>query len=147
MQVQPQQRDYAKQLAYGLLYGKGAHALAVDLSCDVKRAAAHHDSFLKSIPDVVSQMADGSLKLRVLSDHAETNACSVCCRMPPLLHTTLCNSSSQCPTGLLHECSLHNSPLPACMCDADIAGPKGHCQTGLPAQCLCKGPISINKGS
>ena len=54
MQVQPQQRDYAKQLAYGLLYFKGAHALAVDLSCDVKQAARHHESFMHSIPDVVS---------------------------------------------------------------------------------------------
>ena len=54
MQVQQQQRDYAKQLAYGLLYFKGAHALAVDLSCDVKQAARHHESFMQSIPDVVS---------------------------------------------------------------------------------------------
>lgn len=52
--MQPQQRDYAKQLAYGLLYFKGAHALAVDLSCDVKQAARHHESFMQSIPDVVS---------------------------------------------------------------------------------------------
>ena len=53
----PEHRDYAKQLAYGLLYGKGAHALAVDLGCDVKQAAKYHDSFLKSIPDVVSVIA------------------------------------------------------------------------------------------
>ena len=54
IQVQQQQRDYAKQLAYGLLYGKGPHALAVDLSCTVKVAGEHQDSFLKSIPAVVS---------------------------------------------------------------------------------------------
>lgn len=66
VQVQPQQRDYAKQLAYGLLYGKGAHALAVDLSCDVKRAAAHHESFLKSIPDVVSHSAGCCSRLLAL---------------------------------------------------------------------------------
>lgn len=66
VQVQPQQRDYAKQLAYGLLYGKGAHALAVDLSCDVKRAAAHHESFLKSIPDVVSHSAGCSSRHHAL---------------------------------------------------------------------------------
>ena len=53
-QVQQQQRDYAKQLAYGLLYGKGPHALAADLSCTVQKAAEHQDSFLKSIPAVVS---------------------------------------------------------------------------------------------
>lgn len=54
LQVQQQQRDYAKQLAYGLLYGKGPHALAADLSCDVKMASKHQDTFLKSIPAVVS---------------------------------------------------------------------------------------------
>ncbi len=56
MQVTPEHRDYAKQLAYGLLYGKGPHALAVDLSCDVKKAARYHESFMKSIPDVVSTL-------------------------------------------------------------------------------------------
>ena len=50
----PDQRDYAKQLAYGLLYGKGAHALAADMGVDVKQAAKHLESFLKSIPGVVS---------------------------------------------------------------------------------------------
>lgn len=55
--MQQQQRDYAKQLAYGLLYGKGPHALAVDLSCTVKKAAEQQDSFLMSIPAVVSYSA------------------------------------------------------------------------------------------
>ena len=49
-----EQRDYAKQLAYGLLYGKGPHALAVDLSCDVKKAAKQQESFMRAIPNVVS---------------------------------------------------------------------------------------------
>ena len=53
MQVTEEHRNYAKQLAYGLLYGKGPHALAVDLGCTVKTAAERHDSFMKSIPDVV----------------------------------------------------------------------------------------------
>ena len=54
MQVAEEQRDYAKQLAYGLLYGKGPHALAVDLSCDVKKAAKQQESFMRAIPNVVS---------------------------------------------------------------------------------------------
>lgn len=53
-QVAQEQRDYAKQLAYGLLYGKGPHALAVDLSCDVKKAAKQQESFMQAIPKVVS---------------------------------------------------------------------------------------------
>lgn len=51
-----EQRDYAKQLAYGLLYGKGPHALAVDLSCDVKKAAKQQESFMKAIPKVVGSI-------------------------------------------------------------------------------------------
>ena len=50
-----EQRDYAKQLAYGLLYGKGPHALAVDLSCDVKKAAKQQESFMRAIPNVVRE--------------------------------------------------------------------------------------------
>ena len=71
--MQPQQRDYAKQLAYGLLYFKGAHALAVDLSCDVKQAARHHESFMQSIPDVVSHTGPAVVPYADLVDCGEVS--------------------------------------------------------------------------
>ncbi len=38
LQVTPQQRDHAKQLTYGLLYGMGAAKLADELGCSVAEA-------------------------------------------------------------------------------------------------------------
>ncbi|KAK9824289.1 hypothetical protein WJX72_009203 [[Myrmecia] bisecta] len=51
-QVKPEQRDHAKALSYGLLYGKGPHALAADLDCTPNDAVKHMDSFFASIPGV-----------------------------------------------------------------------------------------------
>jgi len=38
VQVTQQQRDHAKQLTYGLLYGMGASKLADELGCSVAEA-------------------------------------------------------------------------------------------------------------
>lgn len=50
--VSPAQRNQAKRLAYGLLYGMGPCALAGDLECDVQTAAQLADSFRRSLPGV-----------------------------------------------------------------------------------------------
>ena len=47
-------RNKAKQLAYGLLYGKGARALSKDLSCSIDEAQNERDTFKRSLPGVVS---------------------------------------------------------------------------------------------
>ena len=47
-------RNKAKQLAYGLLYGKGARALSKDLSCTIEEAQIERDTFKRSLPGVVS---------------------------------------------------------------------------------------------
>lgn len=52
-------RNKAKQLAYGLLYGKGARALSKDLSCTVEAAQDERTTFMRSLPGVV-----GALHLR-----------------------------------------------------------------------------------
>ncbi len=51
-QVTQQQRDHAKRLAYGLLYGMGPTALAADLGTDVATAASFSDEFRRSLPGV-----------------------------------------------------------------------------------------------
>ena len=53
VQVAEEQRDYARQLACSLLSGKSPYASAVDLSCDVKKAAKQQESFMGAIPNVV----------------------------------------------------------------------------------------------
>ena len=54
LQVPDEVRNKAKQLAYGLLYGKGARALSKDLSCTIDEAQNERDTFKRSLPGVVS---------------------------------------------------------------------------------------------
>ena len=54
LQVPDEVRNKAKQLAYGLLYGKGARALSKDLSCTIEQAQIERDTFKRSLPGVVS---------------------------------------------------------------------------------------------
>ena len=53
MQVSAEQRNQAKRLAYGLLYGMGPMALSKELGCDQKTAADLSAAFLASLPGVV----------------------------------------------------------------------------------------------
>lgn len=54
VQVTQEQRDAAKALAYGLLYGKGAQALAVDLGISPAEARRATEEFMNALPGVVS---------------------------------------------------------------------------------------------
>jgi hypothetical protein len=56
-QVTQQQRNHAKHMAYGLLYGKGARALAVDMGISVEAAAQRSAEFKRSLPGVCAWMA------------------------------------------------------------------------------------------
>eukprot|EP00879_Flechtneria_rotunda_P026930 GHRR01028777.1.p1 GENE.GHRR01028777.1~~GHRR01028777.1.p1 ORF type:complete len:224 (+),score=77.45 GHRR01028777.1:916-1587(+) len=49
MQVTPEQRNHAKRLAYGLLYGMGAHALAAELGVTAQEATNLADDFRRSL--------------------------------------------------------------------------------------------------
>lgn len=53
MQVTPEKRAQAKQMAYGLLYGMGKHALARNMGVPPDTAQQLSDSFRASIPDLV----------------------------------------------------------------------------------------------
>ena len=57
MQVTPQQRNEAKQMAYALLYGQGHHALAKEMGCAPDQAAAAMKKFRRSIPALVRRIA------------------------------------------------------------------------------------------
>lgn len=52
-QVTPEKRAQAKQMAYGLLYGMGKHALARSMGVPPDTAQQLSDSFRASIPDLV----------------------------------------------------------------------------------------------
>ena len=54
-QVTPEKRAQAKQMAYGLLYGMGKHALARSMGVPPDTAQQLSDSFRASIPDLVCQ--------------------------------------------------------------------------------------------
>ena len=54
MQVTPEKRAQAKQMAYGLLYGMGKHALAKNMGVSPDTAQQLSDSFRASIPTLVS---------------------------------------------------------------------------------------------
>eukprot|EP00241_Pyramimonas_parkeae_P006735 CAMPEP_0114260642 /NCGR_PEP_ID=MMETSP0058-20121206/20615_1 /TAXON_ID=36894 /ORGANISM="Pyramimonas parkeae, CCMP726" /LENGTH=322 /DNA_ID=CAMNT_0001375929 /DNA_START=9 /DNA_END=977 /DNA_ORIENTATION=- len=73
--VNTDQRNWAKQLAYGLLYGKGPASFAQDLDCDIPTATAAMEDFRRALPGV-----DGWLK-RVVQECAE--------RRPPHVLTLL----------------------------------------------------------
>ena len=53
MQVTPEKRAQAKQMAYGLLYGMGKHALAKNMGVSPDTAQQLSDSFRASIPTLV----------------------------------------------------------------------------------------------
>jgi DNA polymerase theta len=50
--VSEAERTWAKSIAYGLLYGKGTHSLAVDLGVPVAEAAVLVDNFRTSLPGI-----------------------------------------------------------------------------------------------
>ena len=52
-QVTPEKRAQAKQMAYGLLYGMGKHALARSMGVPPDAAQQLSDSFRASIPGLV----------------------------------------------------------------------------------------------
>ena len=56
-QVTPEKRAQAKQMAYGLLYGMGKHALARNMGVPPDTAQQLSDSFRASIPDLVCCVA------------------------------------------------------------------------------------------
>jgi len=53
VQVTPEKRAQAKQMAYGLLYGMGKHALAKNMGVSPDTAQQLSDSFRASIPTLV----------------------------------------------------------------------------------------------
>ena len=53
MQVNVDQRNEAKQMAYALLYGQGKHALAKEMGCEPDKAASAIAAFRASIPALV----------------------------------------------------------------------------------------------
>ena len=55
----PAERAAAKALAYGLLYGRGAPALAAELEVSVPEAAAVARRFLASMPEAREQFEPG----------------------------------------------------------------------------------------
>lgn len=101
-QVAAEQRDYAKQLAYGLLYGKGPHALAVDLSCDVKKAAKQQDSFMRAIPKVVgSTFSCFSLSDNTHLLYINTALCQLMLGVPKVVGSTFLAFSCLCDTSCI----------------------------------------------
>eukprot|EP00884_Botryococcus_braunii_P013508 jgi/Botrbrau1/22158/Bobra.0206s0081.1 len=69
-QVAAVQREHAKRLAYGILYGMGANALATQLDCSSAAASRMRDDFLASIPAVVQfqqKVFEGCRKLGYVS--------------------------------------------------------------------------------
>ncbi|PRW44411.1 helicase and polymerase-containing TEBICHI isoform X1 [Chlorella sorokiniana] len=56
-QVTQQQRDHAKQLTYGLLYGMGAAKLADELGCGLEEAKDAQEKFRRSLPGVEAWQA------------------------------------------------------------------------------------------
>jgi DNA polymerase theta len=57
VQVSQQQRDHAKQLTYGLLYGMGAVKLADELGCSVAEARSAQERFRASLPGIEAWQA------------------------------------------------------------------------------------------
>ncbi|EFN55218.1 hypothetical protein CHLNCDRAFT_52598 [Chlorella variabilis] len=55
--VTQQQRDHAKQLTYGLLYGMGAAKLADELGCSVAEARTAQEKFRASMPGIEAWQA------------------------------------------------------------------------------------------
>ena len=53
VQVTPEKRGQAKQMAYGLLYGIGMHALAKSMEVTPDQAQQLSDSFRRRIPTLV----------------------------------------------------------------------------------------------
>ena len=53
VQVTPEKRGQAKQMAYGLLYGIGMHALAKNMEVLPDQAQQLSDSFRRRIPTLV----------------------------------------------------------------------------------------------
>ena len=53
VQVTPEKRGQAKQMAYGLLYGIGMHALAKNMEVTPDQAQQLSDSFRRRIPTLV----------------------------------------------------------------------------------------------
>ncbi|KAL4428417.1 hypothetical protein ABPG75_002506 [Micractinium tetrahymenae] len=56
-QVTQKQRDHAKQLTYGLLYGMGASKLADELGCTVAEAKQAQENFRRSLPGIEAWQA------------------------------------------------------------------------------------------
>ena len=52
------ERSWAKAVAYGLLYGKGASSLALEMGIPAREAAALVDAFKASLPGVTAWLAD-----------------------------------------------------------------------------------------
>ena len=70
MQVTPEKRGQAKQMAYGLLYGIGMHALAKSMEVTPDQAQQLSDSFRRRIPTLVCpsmMLADAFSLLLLLS--------------------------------------------------------------------------------
>jgi DNA polymerase theta len=58
VQVTEEQRNHAKRLAYGLLYGMGNAALAAELGVDTAAAANLAEAFRKSLPGLDAWLQD-----------------------------------------------------------------------------------------
>ena len=56
--VTPAEREFAKSLAYGLLYGKGVAAIAADLGIPISEAGDLVDAFRSSIPTATAWLSD-----------------------------------------------------------------------------------------
>lgn len=56
-QVTPEQRDHAKQLTYGLLYGMGPGKLADEMGCSLAEARDMQDRFRRSLPGIEAWQA------------------------------------------------------------------------------------------
>ena len=68
--VQPAQRTWAKGMAYGLLYGKGAAAFAQELQCDIGTATKEMDTFRTALPGVDKWMQQVMVLLSVFRSAA-----------------------------------------------------------------------------
>lgn len=56
LQVLPEHRNQAKQLAYGVLYGMGHARLADGLKCSLAEAKEHQEAFMRALPGLVSPL-------------------------------------------------------------------------------------------
>lgn len=79
-QVTPEKRAQAKQMAYGLLYGMGKHALARSMGVPPDTAQQLSDSFRASIPDLVCP------RLAFLSSSVHSHPGEVCRRQAAVLN-------------------------------------------------------------